>query len=276
MTREPYLTDRQRIAAMAEAYRQARARLSFLDANLWIGRPTQPEFNTQFDLDSLRRRMARYNIKGGVVSHFAAKDYGPLWGNRDLLDQLRGAGLWAGIVLVPEMFEPEADGRAYLAQAIAQGARLARVFPKSHNFVLRAWCCGAMLQALADCRLPLVVWHTEVSWEDVRSLCEAFPQLKLIVEGTGQKILYHSRIYYPLLERCPNLYLELHNLASYLGVEDLVRRFGARRLIFGSYMPVLDPNVSLMQVTHARISDEDKALIAGANLAELVAGVRQP
>lgn len=276
LTGVAHLAGRERIAAMVEAYRQARAQLSFLDANLWIGRPAQPEFNAQFDLASLRQRMARYHITGGVVSHFAAKDYGPVWGNRDLLEQLEGTGLWAGVVLVPEMFEPEADGYAYLARVIERGARLARVFPKSHNFSLRAWCCGAMLKALADCSMPLVVWHTEIGWEDVRSLCEAFPQLKLIVEGTGQKILYHSRIYYPLLEHCPNLYLELHNLVSYLGIEDLVGRFGARRLIFGSYMPVFDPNVALMQVTHARISDKDKALIASANLAELIVAVRQP
>jgi predicted TIM-barrel fold metal-dependent hydrolase len=264
-----------RIAIMAEAYRQARARLCFLDSNLWIGRPVQPEFNTLFDLDTLRRRMTRYQIQGGVVSNFAAKDYGPAWGNDEVLNLLAGTGLWAGIVLVPEMFDPESAGRAYLSECIARGARLARVFPKSHNFTLRAWCSGALLQALADSRLPLVVWHTEVAWDEICSLCETYPDLTVIVEGTGQKILYHSRVYYPLLERYPNLRLELHNLATYLGVEDLVRRFGARRLIFGSYMPVFDPNATLMQVTHARISEEDKQLIAGQNLAELVARVRK-
>ncbi len=264
-----------RIVAMVEAYRQARARLGFLDANLWIGRPLQPEFNTRFDLEALRERLARYQISGGVVSHFASKDYGPLWGNHEVLDVLAGTGLWAGVVLTPEMFDPESAGRAYLSQAIARGARLVRLFPKSHNFTLRPWCCGALLQALEESRMPLVVWHTEVAWEEIRSVCEAHPEMAVIIEGTGQKILYHSRVYYPLLERCPNLRLELHNLVTYLGIEDLVERFGAQRLIFGSYMPVFDPNATLMQVTHARISDEDKALIARHNLAQLVAEVRE-
>jgi predicted TIM-barrel fold metal-dependent hydrolase len=47
-------------------------------------------------------------------------------------------------------------------------------------------------------------------------------------------------------------------------------------LIFGSYLPVFDPNAALMQVTHARISDDDKALIAHRNLTELINGVQIP
>jgi predicted TIM-barrel fold metal-dependent hydrolase len=263
-----------RIEAMAEAYRQARSHLQFLDSNLWIGRPRLPEFTTGFDIDTLRQRMVRYGIDGGVVSHFAAIPYGAAWANEQTLTAVTGTGLWAAITLMPEMFQSEPDGRAYVNAAIARGARLARVFPASHNFTLRPWCSGALLQALADSRLPLVVWHTEASWEEIRTICESHPSLTVIVEGTPKKILYHSRLYYALLERCPNLRLELHNLVSYLGVEDIVGRFGAGRLIFGSYMPVFDPNAALMQVTHARISDDDKARIAHGNLAELIDGVQ--
>jgi predicted TIM-barrel fold metal-dependent hydrolase len=98
----------------------------------------------------------------------------------------------------------------------------------------------------------------------------------VILESGPQKILYHSRLYYPLLAQHPNLRLELHNLVGYLGVEDLAARCGARCLIFGSGLPVLDPNAALMLVTHARLSLEEKRLIARENLAELWAGVRQP
>jgi len=263
-----------RVVEMIEAYRAARRQLAFLDSNLRIGRPKVPEFGERFDLETLRQRMARYDIQGGVVSSFAGADYGPEWGNAQLLDALTGTGLWAGVILTPEMFDPEAAGRAALADAIRRGARLARLFPKSYNFTLRLWCSGALLQALADSRLPLVLWHTETSWDEIRGVCESHPDLPVVVEGTPQKILYHTRVIYPLLERCPNLLLELHFLVGYLGIEDLVRRFGARRLVFGSYLPVFDPNAALMQVTHARIPDADKVWIAHRNLDELITGVR--
>ena len=47
-------------------------------------------------------------------------------------------------------------------------------------------------------------------------------------------------------------------------------------MIFGSNLPTCDPNAAIMQVTHARLSAEAKTLIARGNLAQLLAGVRQP
>jgi predicted TIM-barrel fold metal-dependent hydrolase len=218
--------------------------------------------------------MQRYDIQGGVVSHFGSVNGGPALGNPLALEAISGTGLWAGIVMVPEMFYQETQGRADLSRAIAGGARLARLYPRSHHFSLRPWCSGGLLQALADSHMPLMIPHTEVSWEDVRAVCETYPGLTLILEAVDQKILYHNRQFYPLLAHYPNLRLELHNFVAYQALEDVVGRFGARHLIFGSYMPIADPNAALMQVTHARISDEDKALIARQNLLELIKGVK--
>ena len=263
-----------RIAVLHQHYQEARATLQFLDANLWIGRPRTPEFAGEWGIERLCAGMARYGIQGGVVSHFAAVYYSPWHGNEALLAALEGTGLSAGVVLVPEMFGAPGEGREYLRDLISHGARFARVFPKTHNFILRPWCSGHLLEALCAYRVPLVVWHTEVGWEDVRAVCAAYPGLTVIIEGTPQKILYYNRILYPLLAELPNLRLELHNLANYLGVEDIVLRFGAKRLLFGSFLPICDPNVAMMQVTHARIGEGDKVQIANANLAELLGGVQ--
>ena len=262
------------ITRLSESYRRARAELALLDANLWLGRPRSPGFAAGFDLPVLRRRLDRYDIRSGVVSHFASLTYGQVEGNRVVLDALEGTDLWAGIVLVPEMFEPEDAGREYLAAAIARGARAVRLFPRTHAFSLRPWCSGPMLRAIADSRIPVVLWHTEASWEEIRRLCESYPAQPVIVEGTPTKILYFNRQFGPLLAQCPNLRLEMHNLVAYLSVEDLVGRYGARHLIYGSYLPVYDPNATIMQIVGARIPDADKALMARENLAELIAGVR--
>jgi hypothetical protein len=151
---------------------------------------------------------------------------------------------------------------------------MARVYPNAHHFSVREWCSEGLLRALVDARMPLMVRHTEVPWEEIRRLCAAYPGLTVIVEAVEQKILYHNRQYYPLLEQYANLRLELHNFVGYRAVEDVVHRFGARHLIFGSFMPVCDPNAAMMQVTHARISDEDRRLIARGNLLALVDEVR--
>jgi hypothetical protein len=227
-----------------------------------------------FDLPDLLKGLERYHIQGGIVSHFASISYDPTWANEQVLAAILGTGFWAGITLLPEMFDSQSAGRSKLEQSIARGARLARLFPRSHNFSLRSWCCGEMIQVLVDVHLPLAIWHTEVSWEEIRQLCEEHPELSVIVEGTPQKLFYHTRSIYPLLKYCPNLIIELHNVTNYLGVEEIVRKFGAQRLVFGSYLPVCDPNAAMMLVTHARISEQEKELIAHGNISALINQVK--
>lgn len=259
-----------------EVYQRERETLGFLDSNLWIGRPPTPGFVSGFNFPGLRRRMDRYRIQGGVVSHFACIDYGQSWGNESVLRAIEGTGLWAGIVLTPESFYDEETGRAGLSDMIERGARMARLYPKDHHFSIGSWCSGAMLQALSDSRMPLMVRHTQVSWEGIAHICHEYPRLPLIVEAVEQKILYHNRRFYPLMERYGNLCLELHNFVAYLALEDIVHQFGAERLIFGSYLPVNDPNAAMMLVTNARISGNEKKLIARQNLLNLVESVLAP
>lgn len=150
---------------------------------------------------------------------------------------------------------------------------MVRLFPKSHRFSLARWCSGALLDAINERRLVLTLWHIEAGWEPIKMLCDTYPDLPVLIEGRPRKILYHLRYFYPLLERYPNLHLELHNLNIYLGIEDIIERFGAEHLVYGSCMPFNDPNVSQMMVTGARIDDGAKQMIARDNLERLLQGV---
>jgi predicted TIM-barrel fold metal-dependent hydrolase len=87
--------------------------------------------------------------------------------------------------------------------------------------------------------------------------------------------LYHNRIYYRLLEQFPNLHLEIHNLVGYLALDDMVRRFGSRQLVFGTYFPHQDPNVPMMLVTDGQFGLEDQQNIAYGNMERLVGEVRR-
>ena len=49
---------------MIDAYREARAKLDFLDIDLWIGRPRFPGFAGGFESKDLFARLARYQIRG--------------------------------------------------------------------------------------------------------------------------------------------------------------------------------------------------------------------
>ena len=95
-----------------------------------------------------------------------------------------------------------------------------------------------------------------------------------MVETQWQKILYHIRDLAALLAACPNVYLETSNFIGQDHVTQFVRRFGAERLLYGSFLPVNDPYTAAGMILDADISEADKEKIAGGNLRRLVQGVK--
>ena len=134
---------------------------------------------------------------------------------------LDGTGLWAGIVLVPEMFRPERAGRGYLSSAIAQGGTSGSGSSGGAQFqsaTLVQWGAVAGAERLSHAADRLA--YPEYSWDEIRNICPGLSGSHRNRRGHAEKILYYSRIYYPLLDTCPNLRLELHDLCAYLGLEE--------------------------------------------------------
>jgi predicted TIM-barrel fold metal-dependent hydrolase len=255
-----------------ESYRQHKAALPWFDAHAWIGVGPQGSLRPVTTLDETARLMARHGIRRAMVAHAVARDYDPATGNRLLVEAIAGQDMfWGAAVLVPDDASP-ADFRARLRLLIDRKVRMVRVFPRSHNWLLAEWCAEPWLHVLEEQRVPLAVWHTETSWEEIAAVCRAHPQLPVIVEGPNRKLLYHNRVYYRLLEQFPNFHLEIHNLVGYLGLDDMVRRFGSRQLVFGTYLPHHDPNVPMMLVTDGQLGVEDQQNIAYRNMERLVGG----
>jgi predicted TIM-barrel fold metal-dependent hydrolase len=254
-------------------YRQQKAALDWLDAHCWIGVGPAGLLRPVATFQQTRQLLDRYGIRRAILSHAAARDYDPHVGNQLLLEAIRDERQFLGAaVLIPGDGEvPELRRR--LAALMAGKIRLVRIFPRSHNFLLSEWCAGPWLEVLEELHMPLAVWHTETAWEDVAAVCQAHPRLPVIVEGPNRKLLYHNRVYYRLLERFANFHLEIHNLVGYLGLDDVVRRFGSQRLIFGTYFPQQDPNVPMALVTQGELSMTDRKNIAFRNMERLIEAV---
>lgn len=260
-------------ANIFEDYLNRKIDLKFWDVNLWTGPEIEPSFISSENVQQTIDLAAKHYLCGGIISHSAGFQYDDEYGNELLLEQINLNPFWAGVTLTPERFFDVNEGKQYLAKLIARGARLARVFPKSGNFDFKSWNLQNMIKVLCDFRLPLMIWQTQVSWDEINLICSAHPDLKLILEGNPQKIMYHNRRFYSLMAEHKNLFIETHNVIGFLAVEDMVKRLGADRLIFGSYMPYWDPDATLMAITHGRISDSEKTLIAHKNLEKLINSV---
>jgi len=264
-----------KVERFIEKYNGEKKKISFFDSDCWLGNPFPPSLRKIPErAEGLLRVMDGCGIEKTVVSSSLALNYNVLYGNERLLGEIRESGrLYGAAVLLPGHTGELGDLSDYISFLISNRVVMMRLFPKAHNFVLSDYCAGTLLKLLEAKRIPVVLWHTQTSWDEVDRLCSIYPRLPIIIEGVGRKLLYDNRIFYPLLKKHKNLFLETHNLTNYLGLEDMVEQLGAEKLIFGTCMPKNDPEAALMPVVYGNFSLEKKKMIAGENLWSLIANI---
>jgi predicted TIM-barrel fold metal-dependent hydrolase len=152
------------------------------------------------------------------------------------------------------------------------------LFPGQYCFPLRDWCVDDLIGPLAQAHVPTLVSYQQIGprsaaadvtdLPDLVDLCRRWPDLPVILSEV--RIRMSMRALNRAMEACPNLHLELSGYWLHHGIEQLTRRFGAARLLFGSNWPQLGHGATLATVACAEVSDEDKRLIAGDNLRRLL------
>ena len=263
--------------------------IEFFDCNTMIGRRIQRnplEFKT---VEDLIREMDHLAIARALVYHSQAKEYSPSIGNEQLLREIathpRLHPCW---VVMPgytdEMEKPE----RLVPAMIGKSVRAVRMFPSPpspppeftlqlHRYALIETVCGELLETLEAYAVPLFLEAQTflafplVSWESIEWILRSYPKLPLVVGGIRQR---DNRTIYPLLDRFERLHLDISIYAVHRGLEDLVKRFGAERMIFGSGLPVFAGSGTVVQLMYAEIEDSHKQLIAGGNLERLLRGVK--
>jgi predicted TIM-barrel fold metal-dependent hydrolase len=73
-----------------------------------------------------------------------------------------------------------------------------------------------------------------------------------------------------VFERTTNVYLDLANFSSHCGVEWLVDRFGAGRLLFGSAYPEHDPAEVVTRLLWSELDDDAVTAIGSENAKRLL------
>jgi hypothetical protein len=263
-------TVKQRI----ERYRERVKELDFYDCSLWLGKPGDFPLARTADTALLSSVVKAHGLCGGLVSHWETVTLSAQDGNRTLLEALPKLPdtcriVWAGLPLFPPDSGP-------LPGVDIPPGRLTgvRLFPRTHGYNLQDWVIGPLLDWLAQRRLPLFLWHTEVDWAELHVLAKKYPHLPFVVETQREKVLYHARVLFSLMKVCENVYIDSSNLMGAGYTEYVVREFSAGRLLFGSFFPVNDPAVSMGMVIDADIGEEDRRLIASGNILHLLEGVK--
>ncbi|MBP1993685.1 hypothetical protein [Paenibacillus eucommiae] len=259
------------LTELIESYRGNKAKYRFFDLNCWSASTGEGQLTPLTGLEVLIRELGSHHIHDVLITNPQCLDYNAGVGNEQLIEQISGsASVYGAIIWAPELAASRQHIAGYLDRMIAHNIAAVRMFPKKLNYSLQKWQVGDVLLEMEARRLPLILWHMEASWETVHDICTQYPKLPVIIEGNDQKLLYHNRYFIRLLEMCPNLYIETHNLIQHGGVEYLVNDRAIDRLIFGSYFPYNDPNSAMMMITEADIPEEAKFNIAGGHLRRLI------
>lgn len=217
----------------------------------------------------LVEKMDHYGIDEAYAYSSYAARVSPLDGNYMLMEQLQGYEdrihpCW---VVVPT-WDLETGGS--LEEELKKyRVRLVRLLPSDHSFSPEPWVCGDLYEMLQRNGIPVLLNQTDVTAGQIHAICSAYPDLPVILT---QCEYTQNRNIYKLLELHPNFYLEIATYYIYDGLEDVARKFGAERMIFGSRMPFQEGAAALGMTLLADLTQEEKALILAGNADRLVKG----
>ena len=242
--------------------------MKFFDANCCIGRLSVPMPKSICSIKELVETMEQGGVDEALIYHSYSREYAPDVGNRKLLEEIKGhENVHPCWILLPHHTGEMPPPGELVDEMIANNVRAARVFPKTHNWSLSEWCAGNLLKALEDSGIPLFIDIEETDWNQAYSICANHPNLSVILTRAPFRL---SRQIYALLAETSNLYIDTSFFQLHGGIEDVCEKFGAKRLLFGSAMPLFNPEPSVMAVNYAGISDDEKSMIAGGNLHSLL------
>jgi hypothetical protein len=264
------------VKAMEDEYRDTVRALHFFDSNCWLGRVNNRGPVYMNTVSDLIQHMDFSGIEKSLVSHVLARYSHPTLGNDLLLREIaEHSRLYGCFILLPSATDELGLLGEYTDYMLENNVLAVRLFPDSQRFSVEDWSADSLFGILQEKRIPLFIWSREITWDLLYKICKKYSKLPVIVEQCEEETYRNLRYLYPLLEKCQNLWMEVHNSHLYLQVDDIVKRFGAERLIFSTYYPVDDPQTSLMLITHGDFSPVEKELIAHGNLEKLMDGVQR-
>ncbi|MGQ9515374.1 MAG: amidohydrolase family protein [Thermoproteota archaeon] len=254
--------------------------LKFFDSNCMVGRYNIFRTGSFYTRERLLQEMSYYGISEALIFHAVAMENSPRIGNQLTIEETKGSAFlhpcWS---FLPPVTNETSPPDVLIGEMRRYGIKVLRLFPSQYHFDLEDWCLGESFRLFSDFRIPIIIDFADstmsnvdlTNWSSLVNICQNYPDLPVIV--TEFRFRTNRRLY-QALERCQNLHVELSALWLFRSVEDICRRFGPERILFGTRLPIRDPSCALGMVNYASISEEEKEMVAGKNLRKLMDGVR--
>jgi len=253
--------------------------MKFFDANAMLGAHFAPYANKFPDPLELLAEMNFFGIEEALVYHGLAKEYNTEIGNKKLLKEIadfpRLHPCW---VIAPHHTGEISAPAELITDMFKKGVKTGRLFfggPLSYGELPDFLTYRELFVIFNQYQIPLIIEFEQselLTWANIISLdtfLEHFPDVPFIVGAPkiGGNI---DRVLYPRLEKYKNLYIELSGYQHAREIENMVKHFGSKRLIFGTRFPWYGIAQTMINLTYAHISEEDKNAIAGENFKGLL------
>lgn len=251
--------------------------MKFFDCNASFGTPMVPPIRYAETAQELLKEMDHYGIAEALVYHVRQCDDSPAVGNSILLDEVEGIDRLHGtLAILPTQTGELGTIESIIGLMRMKNIRALRAFPAEHKYSMSRTALGDFYDIMTERKIPLIVNIGESSgvsgWHLIERILSDVPDLTLIV--TEQGCWGQDRLFRPLIERYPNLYLDISRYELDGGIRDFVGKYGADRLLFGTAFPAWNPGGPVLMLTQADIANKEREMIASGNLERILGRVR--
>ena len=247
--------------------------LTLFDCNAVIGKRVGSSPLEPATVEELKRDMAYFGIAKALVAHASSWCSEPQKGHENLFRDIGGNDSFVGCgLVVPDDLEDVPPIEVTAAQLLKSGARAVRLMPARMGWRIADWCAARLLNVLEELRIPALIPHDQVEFNDLDAMLSAHPDLPVVL------VDFHctaNRMIVPLLKWHANLRLcigprfPVHDV-----LEVICETIGAGQLVFGTRWPESSPGATVGLLMYARISDADRQAIASGNLERLLSEVK--
>ncbi len=254
----------------------------YFDCNLWVEGYEYKNGATD-KINELEKKLKKNNIDKAILTNKLSLSYDWEIGNSELIENSelqKKENIFFSAVIVPELFTDK-NLEKYMKKRLKEKARIIRIFPKSHLFYINDFYMNKVYDFLSNYRIPLMIDLKQLDitsnksfaiW-DLKDLLSRHKGMPVIMECSLKQLMF-SRLFYPLLAEYENLYIELSNLLLIDQIEDIAKRFGSHRIIFGSNYPNLDLEISAGRLMLSDLPEKMLEDIAYKNLEKILRRIK--
>lgn len=241
--------------------------LRFFDVDCRIGVNNMP-FP---DAAGLLAEMDKYGVDYALVRHNALMQGAEL-SNADLVDLLQAdtekrlTGVWS---ILPTACDEMGNIDNFFAEMAKNHIGALTLDPFNHRYLPRRIVIGKVMDAARERKVPVLLNAFAGKWNELYDFVEEFSgNILIYVENWGK--WGSDRNIRPLLENYENFHFETTAYWVPEGIYDLVEKYGADRILYGSGFPQMNQGNSMLQLKYSKLSDEDLQKVASGNLMRIL------